>query len=579
MKKHLIYVAVSSSLALTGCGSSSDSNTSKIVDSSETSEQTIDQSTNDVAVGNKEGQEGVDVFALENVLDINIEMNEDDWRAMSFEGPTPSNFHTACVFEGYNYFNATVTIDNEKIENVAIRKKGFIGSLSSLKPSIKLNYGKGDEYDGRTFNGRKRFILNNNIQDPADIKQCLSYEIFSRAGVASPRCNFAKVTAQGKNLGTYTHVEAIKKPFLASAFGDDSGNLYEISRDGDFNTERLDYIDAKTNEKANDRSDLSAILAALELDDAILWQELDKLINLEQFINFAAVEALVGHTDGYTGFQNNVYLYKNPSDQRFYFIPWGTDQSFRETHVYGAPVPSSVLLGSELMVRLWQLPEFQQQYDQRMLELLDTIWHEDQLVSLANKMAEVVDADNVELEGIHHFINTRRDLISSEINSDLDREWSHFLLGDVDGCPVQTPVTVSFDLVWGEQTPSPNLGFYSINVDLEEAPLSFSEVDEGASFGAGNWGWWGDKYIINMSASFSDVNSEAPINMGLSLMVPPELWKVGEVPFHMFETVGQTFQSDGAFGGWITDGRIIFEEVSTEPGGRVAGKVTGLITP
>ena len=43
----------------------------------------------------------------------------------------------------------------------------------------------------------------------------------------SPRCNFAKVTVNGKYLGIYSNVESVKSPFLERAFGDSSGGLFE----------------------------------------------------------------------------------------------------------------------------------------------------------------------------------------------------------------------------------------------------------------------------------------------------------------------------------------------------------------
>lgn len=36
-----------------------------------------------------------------------------------------------------------------------------------------------------------------------------------------------------------------------------------------------------------------------------------------------AAEVLVAHWDGYAGNLNNTYLYADPSDGRFRFVPWG----------------------------------------------------------------------------------------------------------------------------------------------------------------------------------------------------------------------------------------------------------------
>ena len=102
------------------------------------------------------------------------------------------------------------------------------------------------------------------------------------------------MTAQGKDLGIYSHVEAIKKPFLSRVFGDDSGNLYE-GQISDFNDGLVSTFQVKTNELENDQSDLEAVVTALEADDAALWDALDAVIDMDAFLTFWAMEVLVGH--------------------------------------------------------------------------------------------------------------------------------------------------------------------------------------------------------------------------------------------------------------------------------------------
>ena len=48
----------------------------------------------------------------------------------------------------YTTFAADITIDGETLSNIGIRKKGFIGSQSTEKPSLKINL---DEYEESAF--------------------------------------------------------------------------------------------------------------------------------------------------------------------------------------------------------------------------------------------------------------------------------------------------------------------------------------------------------------------------------------------------------------------------------------------
>lgn len=367
------------------------------------------------------------MFQQDAILDIHMSFSDSDWFALRREtniGRVNGTFGPVDPCFEYSEFYGSLSINGNVFDNVNITKKGTFGSVDSNRPSLKINLGKGEGNDGRQLYGEKRFTLNNNKQDPAIIKQCLAYHLFNLAGIHSPLCNFAKVTVQDEDLGIYTHVEAIKKPFLERTFGNKSGNLYEVQRDGAFIESRIEYIAAKTNEDKIDRAELYAVVNAMAASDDQLWSEMAKVINMDYFITFAVMEALMGHTDGFTSYQNNAYFYLNPDDNLLYFIPWGTDQAFRKQYIVisNDDTPASVFLGSSLMQRLWQLPEFRAAYDLRLLHILDTIWNEAELVVTADRLAGIVDAHPSEVEKIHEFILGRRALVEAELDGLADRK-------------------------------------------------------------------------------------------------------------------------------------------------------------
>ena len=86
MKQTLIYLAVSSALALTACGSSSNSDSKSEIDDIQEVEQKEIKNQDPT----KNSQNNIGLFELDNILDINIEMSNSDWQAMSYEGPTPA---------------------------------------------------------------------------------------------------------------------------------------------------------------------------------------------------------------------------------------------------------------------------------------------------------------------------------------------------------------------------------------------------------------------------------------------------------------------------------------------------------
>jgi len=203
--KLTIFVFLISSIFLVSCGGNSSSSSG----------------------GGQEDTGERDLFKDDELLAVTVDMDASDWTDLSYEGRQVTEWAPNCGFPGYNYYYGSVSVNGEDVSNVAVRKKGTIGSLTIFRPSLKINFDKGDGNDGRTFYGNKRITLNNNHQDPSDIKQCLSYSVFDDAGLPTPQCGFSQVTAQQQDLGIYTYVEAIKKPFLRRVFANDDGNLYE----------------------------------------------------------------------------------------------------------------------------------------------------------------------------------------------------------------------------------------------------------------------------------------------------------------------------------------------------------------
>ena len=166
------------------------------------------------------------LFEADRVMQVDIEMDPEDYQALRSEGRVLGHlaFNCANEFE-WTHFRAKVSVDGEVVDDVDIRKKGFLGSITANRPSFKLNFDT--HKPGRRLHSLKRMTLNNNRQDPGNARQCLSYDMFRAAGLPAPRCGYARVTMNGKDLGVYSHIESVKKHFLRRNFSSDAGNLYE----------------------------------------------------------------------------------------------------------------------------------------------------------------------------------------------------------------------------------------------------------------------------------------------------------------------------------------------------------------
>ena len=160
-------------------------------------------------------------FTLDRVAEIEIRMTADDWRDVRLSHRDASLSVLPGADDGYQYRRAEVRIDGVVVSQVGVRKKGFIGSVVSTRPSLKVKF---DEYmSGQSFAGLEGLTLNNNNQDQALLQQFLAYDLYTRAGVPAPQTSFARVRVNSEDLGVYTRVETIDKAFLRRVFGNDNG--------------------------------------------------------------------------------------------------------------------------------------------------------------------------------------------------------------------------------------------------------------------------------------------------------------------------------------------------------------------
>jgi hypothetical protein len=301
------------------------------------------------------------------------------------------------------------------IDRVGVRKKGFLGSLDDEKPSLKVKF---DEYvKGEHLYGLGRLTLNNCKQDPSLIRQCIGYSLFEEAGLAAPRCNFARVAVNGADLGNFAHVESVKKQVLRRHYESEEGHVYEGTM-SDFREGWTGTFEKKTNKDDPAGEDIQALAEAIDVDDSELLSSIGPLVDLDQFYTFWATEVLIGHWDGYTANTNNFFVYHDPGSDKFEFIPWGIDNILSS----GDEVPAirSVFATGILPWRLYQIPEAQGEYVSRLEDLLATVWDEEALHAEVDRMepllAPYIDDDVADnMDRVRDFISSQRGVIEDEL--------------------------------------------------------------------------------------------------------------------------------------------------------------------
>lgn len=331
---------------------------------------------------------------FEGVLDIKVEIDPDTWDELRWQVRTwdsiflPSGEHRldGPAESPYTWFKADVTVDGHVYPDTGIRKKGRAGSQDDDKPSLKLRFDKFVD-DQSLPGGLERLTLNNSKQDRSMVGTCLAYFIYEHAGLVAPRCHYAKVSVNGDYLGLYVNVEQVEHYTIPRTFEDDDGNLYE-GEISDFTPKYRNTFEKETNSSEDDWSDIDAAVAALENGDD---RELAEVFDLGQFLDFWAVEVLIGSKDGYSGNRNNFFVYREQGG-RFVFIPWGQDDVFATTdrHDDDFESPQSVMAAGALANFLYHRDGWRELYVATLEDFRDELWDEKKLADKAVELMAFV---------------------------------------------------------------------------------------------------------------------------------------------------------------------------------------------
>ena len=335
-----------------------------------------------------------DLFPHDQVLDVQITIDSKDWDSIRyqsrnfFEALNESRQH-APIDHPYTYVEASVLIDGVEFPQVGIRKKGFIGSQNSTRPSIKVKLNHVDK-EGQ-IDGLTNLTFNNNQQDVSLISQFMGYGLFNAAGIPAPRCAYANVTVNGQDLGIYAHVERIHRPFLKREFGNDDGVLYEGTV-ADFYPGWLGSFEHKLGSDEVGRKKIQKLIDVLNNPNDNIESLIGELVDLESFYVFWAMEGLLGFWDGYSGNRNNFFIYLNPNTDKFHFIPWGADSMFERY----SPIrddrrdPVSVKTQGLISNRLYQLKSGRQRYQNALEEIMAQNWSGTALLAETKRIQALV---------------------------------------------------------------------------------------------------------------------------------------------------------------------------------------------
>lgn len=247
---------------------------------------------------------------------------------------------------GYPWVHADLRLEpaGVLIKDVGLRYKGNLSFSSSssanpLRANLKL---KTDMFEGKDdWNGIETMNFHAGVLDSSLAREALGFSLFRAAGVPAPRTAYVEIafTVPGvyanTNAGMYTLIENVNKQMLKNALPPGTGLLFKpeglrggVSSQGSTWEEHARVFRPDRDATPQEKERLLAFTKLVSQPDTALFRaQIGNHMDVEQFLRFLAVNAFMMNWDGYLTGNHNFYLYLDPKDDKFRFIPWDLDLS------------------------------------------------------------------------------------------------------------------------------------------------------------------------------------------------------------------------------------------------------------
>lgn len=332
---------------------------------------------------------------------------------------------------------ATIEFDGNTWTNVGVRYKGNSSlrsgwSEGTLKLPFKLDF---DEFEDdypeiadQRFYGFKQLSLSNSFSDSSYMRDSITYDLLEEAGLVAAETAFYEVIldyGEGPvSLGLYTMVEVIDDTVIERSFSNDSGNIYEGDgtaaslAEGTFD-QIADSFQKENNEDEADWSDIESLYEALHSEQRTTnpeaWRaELEAIFDVNTFLEWLALSAVIQHWDTYGAMTHNFYLYNNPDTGLLTWISWdhnmvlgsgpggsnGPNNQANNANNQGPGGrmgPGSVTLDKENVDDNWPLiryllddPVYHALYMEHVQETTNGLFNPDELAAKYQQIAELI---------------------------------------------------------------------------------------------------------------------------------------------------------------------------------------------
>ena len=353
---------------------------------------------------------------------FHLEMSEAEWGGMKALDPHkgPASVERLRKINGeqrelhrsrFPWAEGSMTINGQHLNGVGVRYKGnasFNLTQGNLKRNmkIKLDWLNKDQ----AYNSVETLNLNAGGLDPSKLREAFSYWLFREAGLPAPRTTFAEMTLtipgryEKEHLGIYTIVEQVNKSFLKDRFGSKKGLLMKpegiasVEYHGDdwkFYSPLYRPDEQPSHAQSKRVIDFARVINLS--NEKQFRDSISSYLDINSFLRFIAVNALVVNLDTLLAMPQNYYLHLGKDTNKFIFFPWDLDISFAGWPLGGKPADQMKLSlihphssdEHKLIDRLLAMESLKLEYDNIISQLVKGIFTKKQLIRKFEELERV----------------------------------------------------------------------------------------------------------------------------------------------------------------------------------------------
>jgi fibronectin type 3 domain-containing protein len=305
---------------------------------------------------------------------------------------------TTGAYSGSDFlWSGTLVYNGVVYDDIHYRARGGVWRYAMGKNMWKIAFQNGHDFQAYYADGTPYPTTWKKLNLGADIQQgdigmrgeqglfeTLAFQLFNLTGVAASatipmelriveNASDSGATQYDTDFqGLYLAIEQPDGRFL-DAHGLPDGNLYKIEGGGTSNNQGPT--------QRSDGADVADFMTALNSNPTQQW--LEDNVDLDEVYSYQSVVEMVHHWD--IGFGKNYYYYHNPDNDKWQILPWDTDLTWYDNYEPGGgdmtPIVSAVL----------SHPEFQIAYRNRVREIQDLLYNNNEMAKIADAYANLVN--------------------------------------------------------------------------------------------------------------------------------------------------------------------------------------------